>query len=250
MVAEHRALCPPRRASGAHAAPAEAMGEIGLLSLLAALYPTLVAATAVMLLLPRAEDLMLGFWLGSMATSVTCGLVIVFALHGTSAAKTTRHTVSPAVDLAMAGALVVAAVLVARSEHAHARQRYAVHQPKEKKKPPKWQQKLRDGNPWHAFVVGILLSFPGVWYLAALDRLPKLHYSTLTEILVVVGFCLVQLILIEMPMLAFELWPTQTPIVINNAKAWAARHGRQYGVWGLVIIAGLLVIRGVIGLLT
>lgn len=52
------------------------MGEIVLLSFLAALYPTLVAATVVMLVLPKAEDLMLGFWLGSMITSVVCGLVI------------------------------------------------------------------------------------------------------------------------------------------------------------------------------
>jgi hypothetical protein len=228
---------------------AEAMGEIVLFSFLAALYPTLVAATAVMLLLPKAEDLMLGFWLGSMITSVTCGLVIVFALHGSKAVKTTRHSVSPAVDLAIAGLLVVAAIMLAKSERARARERYAVHQPKEKKKRPKWQQKLRDGNPWHAFVVGVLLSFPGVWYLAALDRLIKLHYSTLAVIVVVIGFCLVQLALIEVPMLAFKIWPDETPIALENAKAWASRHGRQYGVWGLVIIAGLLVIRGVIGLL-
>lgn len=225
------------------------MGEIVLLSLLAALYPTLVAATAVMLLLPKAEDLMSGFWLGSMATSVTCGLVIVFALHGTSAAKTARHTVSPAVDLAIAGLLVVAAILLARSARSHARERYAVHQP-QKKQPPKWQQKLRDGNPWHALVVGILLSFPGVWFLAALDRLVKLHYSTVAVILVVVGFCVVQLALIELPMLAFKLWPKATPIVIENAKSWASKHGRQYGAWALAILAGLLVIRGVVGLLS
>ncbi|HET6868139.1 MAG TPA: GAP family protein, partial [Solirubrobacteraceae bacterium] len=107
-----------------------------------------------------------------------------------------------------------------------------------------------DGNPWHAFVVGILLSFPGVWYLAALDRLIKLHYSTPAEIVVVIGFCLVQLALIEIPMLAFKIWPRQTPIAIDNAKAWASRHGRQYGAWGLAILAGLLVIRGVIGFLS
>jgi hypothetical protein len=51
-------------------------------------------------------------------------------------------------------------------------------------------------------------------------------------------------------MLAFKIWPRETPIAIDNAKAWASRHGRQYGVWGLVIIAGLLVVRGIIGLLS
>lgn len=249
MVAHEHGWGQPRRALEARAARAEAMGEIVLLSLLAALYPTLVAATAVMLLLPKAEDLMLGFWLGSMMTSVACGLVIVFALHGSSAVKTTRHTVSPAVDLAIAGLLVVGAVLLARGGHARARERHSERQPARPKAPPKWQQKLRDGNPRHAFVVGILLSFPGVWYLAALDRLIKLHYSTLAAILVVIGFCLVQLTLIEIPMLAFKLWPTETPMAIDNAKGWASRHGRQYGVWGLAILAALLVVRGVIGLL-
>jgi hypothetical protein len=60
------------------------------------------------------------------------------------------------------------------------------------------------------FVVVILLSFPGVWYLEALDRLTKLHYSTVVETLVVIAFCLVQLALIEIPMLAFKVWPKQT----------------------------------------
>ena len=227
------------------------MGQIILLSLLSAVYPTLIAATTVMLLLPKAEDLMLGFWLGAMITSVTCGLVIVFALHGTPAAKTARHTVSPGVDLAIAVLLVLAAVALSKGEDERLRERHAARHPKDdQQKTPKWQQRLRDGNAWHTVVVGVLLSFPGIWYLAALDRLNKLHYSSLAEILVVVGFCLVQLILIELPMLAFKIWPKQTPIAIDRAKAWASKHGGQYGVWGLVIIAGLLVIRGVIGLLS
>jgi hypothetical protein len=228
----------------------EAVGEIVLFSFLAALYPTLVAATAVMLLLPKAERLMLGFWLGSMITSVACGLVIVFALHGSSAVKTARHTVSPAVALAIAGLLVVAAVVLATGNRKRVRETHHARQPREHKAPPKWQQRLRDGDPWHAFVVGVLLSFPGVWYLAALDRLVKLQYPTVIVILVVIGFCLVQLTLIEVPMLAFKIWPRETPAAIDKAKAWASRHGRQYGVWGLVIIAGLLAITGVVGLLS
>jgi hypothetical protein len=78
------------------------MGEIVLFSFLSALYPTLIAATTVMLLLPKPERLMLGFWLGAMITSVTLGLVIVLALHGSRAVKTTRHTVRPPVRVAAA----------------------------------------------------------------------------------------------------------------------------------------------------
>lgn len=228
------------------------MGKIVLFSLVAAVYPTLVAVTTVILLLPNPEKLMSGFWLGSMTTSVACGLVIVFALQGSGVAKTTRQTASPAVDLAFAGLLAFAAVALAKGADKRLRAireaRKARHSRTEKK-PPKWQQKLREDNLGATFVVGVVLSFPGVWYLAALDQLIKLDYSTLAEILVVIGFCVVQLALIEIPMLAFMIWPTRTPIAIDNAKAWASRHGRQYGVWGLAILAGLLVIRAVIGFL-
>ena len=225
------------------------MGQIVLFALLSAFYPTLIAATTVMLLLPRAEALMLGFWLGAMITSVTCGLVIVFSLHQSPAVKTTTHRVSPAVDLVFAALLLLAAITLDKGEDQRIRERREARHPKDEKKMPKWRQKLQDGNPSHSFVVAILLSFPGVWYLAALDRLSKLHYSRLAEILVVIGFCLAQLILIEVPMLAFKIWPRKTPMAINSAKRWGSRHGRQYGVWGLGIVAGLLVIRGVIGLL-
>jgi hypothetical protein len=55
-----------------------------LLSLTAALNPTLLTATTVMLLLPSPTALMLGYWLGAMLTSITLGLVIVFSLQGSS----------------------------------------------------------------------------------------------------------------------------------------------------------------------
>ena len=46
------------------------------------------------------------------------------------------------------------------------------------------------------FVVGVQLSFPGASYLVALDTL---SYSTFATVLVVIGFCLVQLILLGNP---------------------------------------------------
>jgi hypothetical protein len=223
------------------------LGEIALFSLLSAVYPTLLAATTVMLLLPKPERLMMGFWLGSMTTSVASGLVIVFALQSPTAVKTSKH-LSPAVALTFAVLLVLAAVALAKGEDRRARLRYATRRGKKRKRPSRWKEKLRDGNPWHTFLVGILLSFPGIYYLAALDRLSKLGYSKLFDILVVILFCLVQLILIEVPMLAFKFWPQETPIAIDHAKSWASAHGRHYAVWGLAILAAALGLIGVIGL--
>ncbi len=99
-------------------------------------------------------------------------------------------------------------------------------------------------------MVGILLSFPGVSYLAALDRLIHLHYSAFVVVLILIGFNLVQNLLLEIPMLAFKIWPTETPAAIDSAKAWVVRHGRTYGVWGLAILGVALAIISIIGLLS
>ena len=90
------------------------MGQVIAWAFLSALNPTLLAATTVMLLSPRPLRLMVGYWLGAMFISVTLGLVIVFALEGSSTVNTTKNTVSPIADFVLAAIfLVLAATAVA-----------------------------------------------------------------------------------------------------------------------------------------
>jgi hypothetical protein len=200
--------------------------------------------------LPRPDRLIFGYWLGAMLTGVASGSVIVFALQGTGAEHTTRHTVGPVVWLVVAALLVIAAFALARGEDNRVRERHRERHPKKEKKTPRWQKMLREGTAWHTFVVGLLLSFPGVSYLAALDRIIHLHYATVVTVLVLVGFNLVQNILLEVPLLAFRIWPTQTPAAIDSAKTWAARHGREYGSWMLGLLGVALAIPSTIALLS
>jgi hypothetical protein len=229
------------------------MAEVLVLAFTAALNPTEVAATTVMLLLPRPGRLLFGYWLGAMLTGVASGSVIVFALKGTGAEHTTRHTVGPVVWLVVAALLMVAALALAKGEGRRLRERREARREKkveEGKKTPRWQKMLQEGNAWHTFVVGILLSFPGASYLAALDRIIHLHYSTVVTVLVLFGFNLVQNLLIEIPMLAFRLWPKETPEAIDNAKAWASKHGREYVAWALGLLGVAVAIPSVIALLS
>ena len=53
------------------------MGDIYFFALTAALNPTLLTATTVMLLLDHPKRLLLGYLLGALLTSLTCGLVII-----------------------------------------------------------------------------------------------------------------------------------------------------------------------------
>ena len=220
------------------------MGEIVVLSLVAALNPVLVTATTIMLLLERPLRLMLGWWLGAMITSVTLGNVIVFALQGSGFAKSSSNKAHPAGTLALAGILLVVVVVLATGRDQRYKERRAAHKTRdEKKEPPRWQRTLTKGSPKATFVLGLLLTFPGGAYLAALDKLGKLHYSTVATVLVVIGFCLVQQLLLEIPIIAFKIAPEQTPAAIVRAKAWAGAHWRHVAIYGLsVIVAGLLAI--------
>ena len=223
------------------------MGEVALLSLTAALNPTLLTATTVMLLLPSPRLLMLGYWLGAMFVSITLGLVIVFALEGSGAVSTTKHTLSPAADLAL-GLIVLAVALVLLTGRDRAVSERRARR-REGKGPPKWQQRLSGGTARTTFVVGILLTLPGASYLAGLTRLSKLDYSTAETVLAVIAFNIVMLILLEAPLLAFTLAPDRAESTIERVKAFIGRHGRRWAGRGLALVGGLLVVKGIVGFL-
>jgi hypothetical protein len=105
------------------------MGDVVVLAFTAALNPTELAATTVMLLLPGPQQLMFGYWLGAMLTGITCGLVIVFALEG-NAEHTTTRTVGPVVWLAVAALLVLAAFALGKGQDTRLRERRAARREK------------------------------------------------------------------------------------------------------------------------
>ncbi len=226
------------------------MSQVILLSLTASLNPTLVAATTVMLLLDKPARLMLGYLVGAWLTSITLGLVIVFSLSGSSASNTTENTISPAVDIGLgAVALAVAFVLyTGRSERLRERRR-ARKAAKPDKGPPRWQRELSKGSARTTFIVGVLLTLPGASYLAGLDEIHKLHDSTTVTVLLVIGFNLVMLWLLEVPLSFFLIAPEWTPRAIDRAKAWTSRHAHVFAVRGFTAVGALLVVKGLIGLL-
>jgi hypothetical protein len=61
----------------------------------------LLAATTVMLLLPRPKRLLLGYLLGAYTTSIILGLVIVHWLNESGTVSTTKHTVNPILDITL-----------------------------------------------------------------------------------------------------------------------------------------------------
>jgi Sap, sulfolipid-1-addressing protein len=223
------------------------VGHVIVLALAAALNPTLVAASTVMMLLPNPKRLMLGYLLGALMTSITLGLVIISSFESSDAVSTTENTLSPAATMALGGIFLVAAFVLGTGRHRAVVERRRVR--KQDQGPPRWQRALGKGSARTTFVVGALLTLPGASYLAGLSRIDKLNYSTAGTVLLVVVFNLIMLALLEVPLLCFVVAPDWTPRAVDRAKAWIGRHGHRFAVTMLTVLGTLLVIKGVIELL-
>jgi hypothetical protein len=226
------------------------MGQVILLSLTASLNPTLVAATTVMLLLEKPTRLMLGYLCGAYLTSITLGLVIVFSFSDSGTTNTTENTISPSVDLGLGAiALAISFVLytgrVERMRERRAERKAA----KPDSGPPRWQRELSKGSPKVTFVVGALLTLPGASYLAGLHQIHKLNSPTAITVLLVIGFNVVMMWLLEIPLASFLIAPDWTPRAVQRAKAWVSRHAHMFAVRGSAAIGLLLMIKGIVGLL-
>jgi hypothetical protein len=229
------------------------LASIFLLSLLAMFTPTLLAAVTVMMLLPNPKRLMLGYLLGAYTTSISLGLLIVFSLHGSASVSTAKHTLSPAEDIVVGLlALLIAFVLGSGRDAPLQRRRQRRKEAKAatgKKKEPWPERLLGRGSARVTFVVGVLLTFPGVSYLTALDRMAKLDAGVAATVLLVLGFCLIQQLLLELPLLGYTFAPEWTKDAVARFRAWLGRNGRRGGIVFAAVIGVLLVVRGVVTLL-
>jgi hypothetical protein len=227
--------------------------DVFLLALLAACYPTLVAAVAVMLLLPNPKRLLFGYLLGAYTTSITLGLVIVFSLQGSDAVGTSKRTISPAQDIAVGVILLIVASVLAsgRDESVRRRrqERKEARQGAGDAQAPWSQRMLGRGSARITYAVGVLLSFPGVTYLVALDRIADLGTGVPPTVLLVVSFCLIQLVLLELPLLGYIFAPKRTQEAVTRFRAWLGRSGRRIGIIGVGTLGVLLLARGLIELL-
>jgi Sap, sulfolipid-1-addressing protein len=227
------------------------VSTVVLLSLTASLNPTLIAATTVMLLLDHPAKLMGGYLAGAYLTSLTLGLIIVFSLSGSSTTSTTENTLSPSVDIGLGAICLAASFVFYTGRVERLRQRRAARKTaKGNAEPPRWQRELSKGSPRVTFLVGALLTLPGASYLAGLTEIHKLHYSTAATVLVVIGFNIVMLWLLEVPLLSFLIAPNWTPQAIIRAKAWVSRHAHMFAVRGFAAVGTLLILKGVIGLVS
>jgi hypothetical protein len=217
-------------------------------ALFAALNPTLLGATTVMLLLDHPRRLLLGYLLGALLTSVTLGLVIVFSLGGF--ANTAEHSLSPAFDLALGGILILLSFAIRdRPGEAISERRRRRQEAKHDKSPPRWQRTLSKGSARSTFVVGALLTLPGASYLIGLHSIHEQHAGTVATVAMVLLFNVIMLALLELPLIGFTVAPDWTRDTVDRFREWFSRNARRLASRIALIIGALLIIRGLVYLL-
>ncbi len=232
------------------------MGNIFLLALVSAANPTLLAAVTVMLFVPNPKRLLLGYLAGALLTSLTIGFVIVLVIHDSSATSTAKNALSPSLDIAF-GLILLLVAYVLRGGHDQ-RLKERRRQRKLAKRdggsggegPSQVETLLGRGSVRVTFALGAVLSLPSVSYLAALHNLQELGYGAGAEILVIVGFNLVMLILLEVPLLGYFVAPERTVVEVQRFRVWLTRSGRSMAIYGAGVLGLLLIGRGLIGYLT
>ena len=104
---------------------------------------------------------------------------------------------------------------------------------------------LDEGKPRDTFIVGALLSLPGGAYLAGLAQISQQDLSTSLTVLTVLGFTIVMMVILEVPLLGYTFAPHSTIRTVERFQAWVTKDAHKIGTWAALILGALLLLRGV-----
>ena len=65
-----------------------------------------------------------------------------------------------------------------------------------------------------------------------------------------ITFCLIAMVLLEVPLLGYVFAPDSTVSAVKRFQAWISRDGRRIATWAALVIGVLLLVRGAIELLS
>ncbi|HTT94376.1 MAG TPA: GAP family protein [Solirubrobacterales bacterium] len=219
------------------------MLDIFLLSLVAAANAGLLAAVTVMLFLPDPKRLLLGYLAGGLLVSLTIGFLIVFVVDDPSVTESAREAVSPSIDVALGLIALLVAYVLGAGHDRRVRERRQAQRPAVEKGPSRVEQLLGRGSARVTFALGVVLTLPGVAYLAALRELKDGGYGVGIEILVILGFNLMLLILLEVPLAGYLVAPERTVVEVQRFRAWLTHHGRTLAVDSFLALGAFLLAR-------
>ena len=218
------------------------MAELIPLAVASAFWPILLVVVLVALRAPHPVRLLASFLVAALLTTLTVGLVIIYALQGTDLVSTSRDSFDPAVQIAVGSIAIVAAILIRRrSANAPVVESPAADS-------GRIEQMLERGAPL-AFVAGIVLNlFPGFFPLIALKDIAELDEGFATTVALVLGFYVIMFALIEVPLVGYLVAPAWTAQATARFNVWLRENASRLAVGALAIVGLFLVVSGIVNI--
>jgi hypothetical protein len=220
------------------------MAQVLVIAVVSALDAGLLTAAVVLLGRPQPARQLGAYLIGGLGLSIVFGLLIVLALHGANLriGRPTKGTIEVA-----AGALLLA---VAVTEWSGRELQWHPRRSRKRDADRPVRQSLRDralghDSLWIAWAAGALYSVPGAYYLAGLALIAKQNASAITNVLVILGFNLIQFALIELPLIGLVVAPDRARALTEKLNHWMTAHRRIVIVCLTGVIGGYLLISGI-----
>jgi hypothetical protein len=88
------------------------------------------------------------------------------------------------------------------------------------------QAALRRDSPWIAWITGLAVGMPSVYYLAAIADILKTDSSVGVQVAALIVFNVIAFSVVEIAIVSFVVAPEVTRTRLNQLSSWATTHER------------------------
>jgi hypothetical protein len=198
--------------------------------------PVSVVTVIVLLSMPSGRRRALAFVCGWLIAIAAIGAIAIFVLHGQdfSSKRSTPSRAASALEILLGSLLLLWAVVAYRRRKP----------PKDGVSEPKWLSRV-EGTHWLlAVAVGaIMLSY--ALSLAAASEILKANVSGLDAAAAIVIFSLTSIVTIAAPIVIAVAAPERSEQRLAVWKAWLLGNSRTVVLVVLMVVAALLIVRGI-----
>ena len=172
------------------------------------------------------------------------------AVESAGIVKRSHHTSQPVLDIAIGViSLVVAAGIYTGRIHVGRRHRDHEEERRRQGRVTRFtNHALSEGSAMTAFLAGVVLNLPGVWYLDALADIARSQPSVISILLQLLLFNAIMFALIQIPIVVFLIRPQRASEVVSDVAGRARDHGRAIGVGVAAVVGVYLIAHGVLHL--
>lgn len=197
------------------------------------LEPFRIGMSVVMLKRPRPHLQLAAFLAGGFAMGLAVGVTVLFAIGGR---LPQAHFTLPRVQIAIGALAIVAALVIAVT-------------PGKARTPPAWLTRALEGQSlWVAGCAGLGIALPSVDYLAALALIASSGTDPSVQLGAVVSFNVVAFGLVEIPLIAYLIAPTQTSAAMSALNDWIRGRKRREVAVLLSVVGVVLLVAGLLGI--